>query len=102
MHIRAICMCSELGVKVSRAACQCLFFEIHCAFVARCHISLPPGTHMQTPLLKSKVQKAAQQLRALMPAIPWEGRLMQDSNLFMTFITLLDDVNFGSGSVSSR
>lgn len=46
---------------------------------------------MQTPLLRSKLYKAAQQLRALMPAIPWEERLVQDSNLFMTFLTLLDD-----------
>lgn len=49
---------------------------------------------MQTLLLVSKLQKAARQLQALMPAIPWEGRLMQDSNLWMTFITLLDDHEF--------
>lgn len=46
---------------------------------------------MQTEVLAHKLTKAVQQLRALMPAIPWETRLEQDSNLWMTFITLLDD-----------
>ena len=50
---------------------------------------------MQTEVLTRKVTKAAQQLRALMPAIPWERRLTHDSNLWMTFWTLLDDSNFG-------
>ncbi|KAL3139175.1 hypothetical protein ABBQ32_005953 [Trebouxia sp. C0010 RCD-2024] len=46
---------------------------------------------METEVLAHKLTKAVQQLRALMPAIPWETRLEQDSNLWMTFITLLDD-----------
>lgn len=50
---------------------------------------------MQTEVLTRKVTKAAQQLRALMPAIPWERRLTHDSNLWMTFWTLVDDSNFG-------
>lgn len=54
---------------------------------------------MQTEVLARKLTKAAQQLRVLMPAIPWETRLIQDSNLWMTFVTLLDDSTFGDGSV---
>lgn len=53
---------------------------------------------MQSRVLIRKLNKAAQQLRALMPAIPWESRLTQDSNLWMTFLTLLDDSTFGDGS----
>ena len=52
---------------------------------------------MQSQVLVHKVTKAAQQLRALMPAIPWESRLTHDSNLWMTFITLLDDSTFCDG-----
>lgn len=48
---------------------------------------------MQSEVLVRKLTKAAQQLRALMPAIPWESRLTQDNNLWMTFVTLLDDRN---------
>jgi len=54
---------------------------------------------MQSEVLSRKLTKAAQQLRALMPAIPWETRLTQDSNLWMTFLTLLDDSTFGIGSI---
>lgn len=46
---------------------------------------------MQSEVLVRKLTKAAQQLRALMPAIPWESRLTRDNNLWMTFVTLLDD-----------
>lgn len=46
---------------------------------------------MQTEVLAHKLAKATHQLKALMPAIPWEARLVQDSNLWMTFVTLLDD-----------
>ena len=53
---------------------------------------------MQTEVLAHKITKAAQQLTVLMPAIPWETRLTQDSNLWMTFVTLLDDSTFGDGS----
>ena len=53
---------------------------------------------MQTEVLAHKITKAAQQLRALMPAIPWETRLTEDRNLWMTFVTLLDDRMFGHGS----
>ena len=54
---------------------------------------------MQTEVLARKLTKAAQQLRVLMPAIPWEARLIQDSNLWMTFVTLLDDSTFGDSSI---
>ena len=53
---------------------------------------------MQTEVLAHKITKAAQQLRALMPAIPWETRLTEDRNLWMTFVTLLDDHMFDHGS----
>jgi len=54
---------------------------------------------MQSHVLIRKLTKAAQQLRALMPAIPWESRFTQDNNLWMTFLTLLEDSTFGDGNV---
>ncbi len=54
---------------------------------------------MQSHVLIRKLTKAVQQLRALMPAIPWESRLTRDNNLWMTFLTLLDDSTFGDGGV---